>query len=474
MSTTVDAYWLPPDLGIDVPVAESRVERGEREVVIRWPLTTPALIRAVCAHLRERREAVLQRRPVAEIVASLDRVAEAWLDPDYAPRRLATAAISVVAGFSEPMVGHAIQLEQTSSRAGDLLATLDGELGDHTALDGFVRTPKGRATAVGPPIVGGIFSANIPALPHLTVMRSFLVKAACLGRVSRGEPVYLPLYARSIQALDPELASCLAVLHWPAADRACEQAFFDEIDHLIAYGSDGTLSELRARLPTGVGATWHGHRMGLAYIGRAALDVEGEALDALADRIAYDFTVFDQHACLAPQACFVERGGRVGPGELAERVAAAMARWLVELPPRALSVSEAATLRGARDLAALRAMMGAPEAGVFTPPDQLQGTVVVTRPGSFEPSPLDRFARIVPVDGPADLLDYLRPVARSLQCAAVAGATDALRLALARLGVTRICRPGSMGTPSMLWRHDGRPCVEDLVRWCDEELVAPG
>ena len=110
---------------------------------------------------------------------------------------------------------------------------LDRELGSRQALDGFVSTAKGRATATGPEVIGGIFSANIPALPHLTVMRSFLVKSACLGRVSRGEPLYLPLYAQSLAEIDPELSECLAVIHYDRDDDALADAFLGGIDHVI-------------------------------------------------------------------------------------------------------------------------------------------------------------------------------------------------------------------------------------------------
>ena len=33
--------------------------------------------------------------------------------------------------------------------------------------------------------------------------------------------------------------------------------------------------------------------------------------------------------------------------------------------------------------------------------------------------------------------------------------------------------PGLMGLPSMMWRHDGKPCLGAMVRFCDEETEAP-
>src|SRR5262249_43133652 len=152
-----------------------------------------------------------RRRTVTEIVDLLDSAAERWLDPAYAPRRKAVSLISDITGFSPEMVAHAIDEEQSSSRGPHLIQALTNELGDPAFLDGFQPNDRlgGFCHALGPGLVGAIFSSNIPALPHLEVMRAFLTKSACLGRVSAGEPIFLALYAETLYELDPEMASCL-------------------------------------------------------------------------------------------------------------------------------------------------------------------------------------------------------------------------------------------------------------------------
>jgi hypothetical protein len=471
----LQAFWLPPECPLDLDYTEETVERGGRTLVVRWPVVTSDTITVLCEYLREQQEKVLRSRSVTDIIDALDRVAEVWLDSEYPPRVKAVDAISLMTGFSKEMVDHSIDLEQRSSRRGEMLAALDNELGDHRALDGFVERPLGSMHAVGPALVGGVFSANIPALPHLTVMRSLMVKAACLGRVSRGEPLYLPLYAESVAAVDPELASCLGVIHWSSDNVQAEEAFLGGIDHLIAYGSEPTIAGLRQRSPGTLRATWHGHRMGFCYLTRGAMDQED--CTELADRVAYDFTVFDQHACLAPQACFVETGGKVSPTEFAGQLVDAMARWMTRLPPKKLSLEEAMALRSARDWAALRVATGDEGVELITPEECLQGSVVVETQEVMSPSPPNRFVRVVPMDDVDSLMTCLRPVRRFLQCAAIEGCPDGgdevqvanLKNRLAQLGVTRLCAPGQMGTPSMLWHHDGQACLGQLVRWCDEE-----
>ena len=467
---TMKGYWLPPGCDVVLETETIEVNRDGRRFTLEMPKPTPEDLREIADYLRSAQRRVLARRTTASIIRSLDRAAALWLSPTYRPRLLARHTISIITGFSSEMVARAIELEQAASRAPDMMAALVRELGDPAALDGFVPTPKGRSMAIGPQLVGGIFSANIPALPHLTVMRAFLVKAACFGRISRDEPIYLPLYADSLREVDPELAECLAVIHWDRDERACERAFLGALDHLIAYGGEAALSGLRERLPEGVAATWHGHRMGFAYVGRPALM---GSIDGLVDRLAFDFSIFDQHACLAPQACFVERGGQRSPLDFAKKLSEAMASWLEELPPRSLSVQEMAPLRAALDAASLRELVGEGGARVVSPPDRLQGAVVVERPERFEPVPLDRFVRVIPVDGLDDMLTLLEPVKRYLQCAAVAGCDDRARARLARLGLSRLCPPGRMGTPTMVWHHDGEGCLASLVTWCDEETRMP-
>ena len=461
-----NAFWLPA--GCDVAFETRDVEMGEQTV--RFPVTTPEVVAQVAAFLKTQQRAVLAGRSVDSIATALDRAAARWLEPDYVESTGAISAIASLTGFSAPMVAHAIHCEQRSSRLPDMLATLDGELGDRRVLDGFIDSPKGRTMAVGPELVGGVFSANIPALPHLTIMRALLVKAACLGRVSRDEPLYLPLYCRTIEELDPELASCLAVLWWPSDDHVVEAAFLGGIDHLIAYGGDATLSAIRSRAPERLRATWHGHRMGFAVVGRDALAGD---LEFLCDRLAYDFTVFDQHACLAPQAVYVEDHPGVSAERFGRLLHKAMERWAVKLPARTLSVEEATRLRSAVDDAQLSEAMGLSETRVLSG-DAISGVVMVAADGVLAPTPLNRFVRVVPVPTLDDVFAHLEPVGRHLQCAAVAGVTDAFRRRLVRTGVTRLCPPGAMGTPSMLWHHDGWACLSQLVRWCDEEIIRPG
>jgi hypothetical protein len=452
-----------------------RYEHDDEHAEVLFERLSPDALAQVAGFLRQRRREVLARRSVREIVDLLDRAAARWLDPSYPPRREAIAEIAFITGFSPQMVAHAIDEEQVSSRGPHLLEALRRELGDPEFLDGFRpnRRLGGFSRALGPELVGAIFSSNIPALPHLEIMRSLLVKAACVGRVSAGEPIFLRRYVETLAELDPEVASCLAVIYWERADDACEEMFLGSIDHLVAYGGDPQMSRLLSLRPPGLEATWHGHRLGFIHVTREAF-AAGQDLRKLARSVCYDFTIFDGLACLCPQVCFVEEGGAVSPAEFARLCAEEMARFNVELPPRTLDLAQASRKHAFRQLCLMSTAMD-----VVAAPQDCSFLVALEPMERFEPSCGERLVRIAPVGGTADLERLAGSLPRHyLQCAAIATGDAArrhheLREMLASWGVTRIVPPGIMGRPSMMWHHDGVPCLGRMVTWCDHEVMVP-
>ena len=103
----------------------------------------------------------------------------------------------------------------------------------------------------------------------------------------------------------------------------------------------------------------------------------------------------------------------------------------------------------------------------------LSWTVVYEPLKEFASSPLHRFIRIVPLPDLKDIVKYLSPIKGYMQNAGLEVGEE--RRAeffslFARLGVSRICPAGKMPTPSMMWHHDGLPCIGEMVRWTDAEM----
>lgn len=455
MSAEAATTWIPPALPQAAGLAGALGTPGS---------TSPEAMAALARALRGQR-ASLAGLKVERIVEVLDRAAALWFDPAYPPRHAVLGRISQATGFSLPMVERSIRHEMESSRAPELLAALRGELGDPGVLDGFrpSRTLNGRVRATGPGLVGGIVSSNIPALPHLTVMRSLLVKAPCLIKTSVSEPHFLPAYARTLMDLEPALGGAVGVVCYGRKETATTSALLANIDFLIAYGGLEAIGQLRAAAPPGLPALYHGHRLGFALLASEALPGPG-----LARQVAYDVVLFDQEACLAPHVVFVE-GDQQAASRFGQALAAEMATLADELPPGEVALARAWSVRQALDGWAVEAP------GPLELLPVLGGTaghVVVGPLERFEPSPLSRTVRVVPVADLDQALALVKPLGGLLQNVALAAPParrEALVEQLAALGVTRVCPPGRMGIPSMMWHHDGHPCLAAMLRFTDEE-----
>src|SRR5262249_23101210 len=104
--------------------------------------------------------------------------------------------------------------------------------------------------------------------------------------------------------------------------------------------------------------------------------------------------------------------------------------------------------------------------------DDLEWTVTLEKE-LISPEALGyRYLPLIPVGDLADVVERLQPWRHYLQNIGLGCSKEELLPAariLARMGASRICEPGKMGEPSMVWRHDGHMCVANLVRWCDVE-----
>ena len=91
----------------------------------------------------------------------------------------------------------------------------------------------------------------------------------------------------------------------------------------------------------------------------------------------------------------------------------------------------------------------------------------------FQLSCLNRFIYVKGVTDLAEALqnaDAVRGKVSTVGLAATEEKAQQLALQLARWGVTRICPLGQMQKPPLMWRHDGRPSLGDLVTWMDWEM----
>ena len=185
--------------------------------------------------------------------------------------------------------------------------------------------------------------ASTPEAPHAHVLLSGNVFVAALRAIAIGLASSAQVSVRASRR-DPALAEALQTLA-PELFELTTQLAPKPGDHLWSYGSDATLAQVKATLPTGVWFHHHGSGFGAAV-------VDASALTAAQTRdLALDSALFDQRGCLSPRIVCV-----IGSHEQVLNVARSLASELTalerELPPGPPGAEQAAEARRHRDAAA--------------------------------------------------------------------------------------------------------------------------
>jgi hypothetical protein len=457
----IDAFHLPALPG--VPTAS----RTYGEVELRIPRLTPALVREQARALGEARARGLEHRPVAEIVAVIDRVAARLLDPGDALRVTAERALPAITRYSPAMVRRVLDRMAADWRAEPLGELLRAEFGDPGVLDGFRPDARGhgRLAAFGPALAAHVFSGNVPGVAVTSIVRSLLVKAATLGKTAAGEPLLPALFARAVAGEDAALGACLAVAWWPGDDAALTGAALESADAVVVYGGAEAVASIRAQAPKDARVLAYGPRLSFGVVARERLTAG--AAEAAAREAALDASTFDQQGCVSPHLFYVEEGGEVGPREWAGLLAREMAAVERELPRGPLAPDESSAIQQFRAHAEFSAGTALHASG-----DGTAWTVVFEPDPAFEASCLNRVVRVKPVRDADEVAGLVSEHARRLQTVGVGASperTEALAAAFGRMGASRVVPLGRMAWPPPWWHHDGHPPLRDLVRWCDLE-----
>jgi len=436
-------------------------------------------IMALCDALKASR-AALAERDAAELADALGRIGERFLDPGDPLRREALALLPASSGLSAEMATEVLDgmaADWTGPRLG---ALLESELGDATVLDAFVRrqgdasVPGSRVMAVGPSLCVQIVAGSVPGVGVTALLRSLLVKGPTLLKPGRGDTVLPRLFARGLAEADRALAAALAVVYWRGGNPALESAALAFADVVTAYGSDGTVADLRSRAPVTARFVPYHHRVSVGVVGREALT------DAAAPRTAADVAravaLFDQRGCVSPQLLYVEEGGECSCAGFAEALGVALSDLERTLPTGPLDGAAASALHQARGVAELTAGSEGSHArsriihGGAAPWTVLLETSPEGAPGRFPP--VGRVARVRPVARLDALPALLAPLSPHLQTVGVAGLgarLDDFARALGQLGAVRVAPFSAVPFPPPWWHHDGGGPLRDLLRFVDLE-----
>jgi hypothetical protein len=466
VADAVIAEFYPDDLIPGIPDAMVEVAPG---IEASRHLHTPESLRQLALGLRARARH-FRDVPADEVLDGLATIHAQWADTASEERAEAVRLIQAATGYPHAIIDDSLR----RLFAGMTRAALEGWLRsggvELAALDGPGPGSQAGMWVHGPRLTAVVSSGNVPGAALPSVVQALLLKSPCLVKTAAAEPFLLPLYVRSLARSFPELTAALAVTHWEGGSAELEQALLREVEALVVYGSDTTLTSLRARLPIRARFLGYGHRISFSAIGRELLGDVASAREA-ARRAAYDLCVFDQQGCYSPQTLFVETGGALSPEAFAELLADALEQFAQPLPRRSISATEAAEIHQYRARMEMRSFsdpaicLWASEAGTGW-------TVALVSADGLEPCVLNRTAVVRPVADLSELLALLEGREPYLLSAVLGVAPERLGTIvgeLARAGVSRITHLGSAQLPASPLFHDGVSAIAQFARFVTVE-----
>lgn len=373
---------------------------------------------AICARVRE--QGPLLRMPASRRAELLHRaLGVVGRDESLVPR------LAAAAGLSEPMVRWALRTTlEPASRAALT------ELADAPPVGAVGERAVGLAVVV---LAGNVFTAAVRA-----VLTPLLFGVPTVVKASSRDDVLVRAIAA---ALEPPFREALAIFSHPPDDERT-RALFDHADVVHLYGSDGTVSELRALAPPGALVVPHGHGLGVALLFPDAIAYE--ARHAALDRLALDVAAYDGRGCLSPLRVYVV-GSETRAIECADRLHHALGRLESQLPRGPLPDAVAGAQMQWRGVAAATGVL-------FEGPTH---AVAVEEDAPLPLPPGHRNVSVHAVAHEAAFLDAVRAHGAHLKVVGVAGErlqSVALAFDHAPGLVPRVCEVGSMQTPPFdLW-----------------------
>lgn len=435
---------------------------------------TPTLIAEACPTLRRNRSRHLASRDTRQLIDLVSALASEWRVPEFPFRRLALEHGPSATGFSAATLAAGLDAFFTELTRENLEALVEQDLGHRERLDRFVSTPSEHQTrrtslARGPQLLAHIASGNLPNPALMSIVLGFLTRSAQFVKCASGATLLPRLFAHSVYEADSRLGACLEIAEWKGGRTELESTLFGNVDCVTATGGDDMLEDIRSRLPARVRFLGYGHRLSFGYITRETLS--GGGLRRIATRAAADVTAWDQLGCLSPHLFFVETGGAAPPEAFAQTLAEELAAREAIEPRGRIDTETAAAIASRRALYEIRAA-ASDTTRLWQSNGSTAWTVVYEAESGFQPSVLSRFVHVKPASDLAETLRVAEMVKGKVSTVGLEAIGDrglALAAQLSAWGVTRICPLGRMQQPPPGWRHDGRPCLGDLVTWTDWE-----
>lgn len=410
-------------------------------------------------------------RPALDAVAQpylldlLDRVGQAWSDPDYPYRQEALKKLPAMIGFSPAMIEQGIKVMAGLLKRENLLTRLSCDLGDAHFLENWVFDARFQGYIKAQPlgVVAHVSAGNVFVGGVDTLIQGIMTKNVNLMKMSSVDPLFPVLFARSLKDHDQQgvVARSLALLSWKGGDQTVESVLKQQCNAIVVYGGAETMHSYRQGLGLHTRLVEYGPKYSLVLVNKQELERRG--VDQCARLIARDGVMWEQSACSSPHVVYVD--DREAAKTLMQALAKAFEQWAVELPPGAIGDDAAVEMTKLREMSKVEKAMGCADllhaAGT-------QWTLVLRDDPAFETSCLNRTLIIKPVENLEQAVSAIAPMGEYIQSVAILADDRHARqlgLQLAALGADRMVEIGRMAVRKHGTPHDGTRGLAMLVRW---------
>src|SRR5699024_1550695 len=302
----------------DEEISYERFTVGEegKDTLLVPELTTEQL-QYTAEQVRENTQKVLKKYTLTEIINVIDQAIHLMLNRTSGLRQQAEVWLPKITGYDEEIIRLSFTTFLKTFRKKELQKFLTEDFGNWTVLDDFQpRTKGGFSKAIAPDLLTHIWAGNVPGIPIWSFISGLLVKAGSIGKVSSDEPLFAGLFARAIKEIDPQLATCFAIVWWKGGDEEKERLMGEMSEIVIGYGHNASLQSIKTRLPITTRFVVYGSKISFGIISRESLQAD-KAVQVAKDA-AYDVMRFDQQGCYSPQLFFVQQSGKTSPQDFAK------------------------------------------------------------------------------------------------------------------------------------------------------------
>jgi len=423
---------------------------------------TPQDVRLLCDRAEVHRDFVAAY-PLDKVLSLLDRARAKWRDPGYEPRKRAEALLPAETGFSPAMVKLGLD-ELCWTFDPDLLQRkLDAELRGVPRGPGARQGWRSRTALRWHPlgVMLHVLAGNVFVGAAGSLVEGLITGNVNILKMSSSERVFLPLLVRSLIECDADgfVERAVAVIEYSSSQGGVISELKSRVDGIAVWGGEQAVKGYRDGLPARTKLIVFGPKLSMALVTRDGLAERG--LKEIAWALADDVSLWDQNACTAPQACYVQ--GLAEAKRLAAEAAVALAETARKLPPGGLDAGTAVEVRKFRGRFEVAEARG--EGVLKESAPGLEWTVVVDKDPVMEPSPLGRTLRLIPFEDVEEVVRQLAPLRGYLQTVGLAVSPRELQELSERLGglgALRLVDVGRAGAGEIDDPHDGG---YDLPQW---------